>query len=69
MHLYVVVSQWHDSLVVRCYDFVTGETKEAARLAPDEDALLVDELKVGTQHHLSGHTFPLFVPPFSVLRA
>lgn len=69
MHLHVMVSQWHDSLVVRCYDFVTGETKEAARLDPDEDVLLVDEFKVGAQHHRSGNNSPSFIPPFSDLGA
>lgn len=46
MYLLVVVSQWHESLVVRCYDFLSGVTREAERLHPERDAALILEFKV-----------------------
>lgn len=46
MYLLVVVSQLSERFVVRCHDFLSGETKEAARPDPREDAALIKELKV-----------------------
>lgn len=46
MYLLAVVSQWHDSLVVRCYDFLSGETRQAERTDPDRDAALILEFQV-----------------------
>ncbi|CAM9812687.1 unnamed protein product [Pylaiella littoralis] len=45
MYLLVVVSQWHNTLVVRCYDFISGETREVERSNPDLDAALILEFK------------------------
>lgn len=46
MYLLVVVSQLGEHFVVRCYDFSSGETKEAARPDPEGDAALIKEFKV-----------------------
>lgn len=46
MLLLVVVSQWHNQLVFRCYDFASGETREAERPDYGTDAELIRELKV-----------------------
>eukprot|EP00752_Nemacystus_decipiens_P014608 g13008.t1 len=43
--LLVVVCQWHDALVVRCYDFLSGVIREAERPDPDRDAALLLEFK------------------------
>eukprot|EP00904_Undaria_pinnatifida_P012539 jgi/Undpi1/8415/HiC_scaffold_25.g10883.m1 len=45
VHLLVTVSQWHRALRVRCYDFLSGETREAKRPAPDEDAEIIMEFQ------------------------
>ncbi|CAM9270914.1 unnamed protein product [Ectocarpus sp. 8 AP-2014] len=45
MYLLVVVSQWHDALVVRCYDFIGGEIRQAERLDPSRDSALISEFK------------------------
>lgn len=45
-HLLVVVSQWHDALVVRCYDFLSGAIRQAERPDPDRDSALLLEFKV-----------------------
>lgn len=44
MHLLVVVSQWHDALVVRCYDFIGGEIRQAE--SRSRDSALISEFKV-----------------------
>ncbi|CAN0376193.1 unnamed protein product, partial [Ectocarpus sp. 12 AP-2014] len=41
MYLLVVVSQWHDALVVRCYDFIGGEIRQAERLDRSRDSALI----------------------------
>ena len=51
VHLLVTVSQWHRALRVRCYDFLSGETREAKRPAPDEDAEIIMEFQVRTDIH------------------
>ncbi|CAN0203903.1 unnamed protein product, partial [Ectocarpus fasciculatus] len=45
MYLLVVVSQWHDALVVRCYDFIGGEIRQAERLDGSRDSALISEFK------------------------
>ncbi|CAM9468122.1 unnamed protein product [Ectocarpus sp. 4 AP-2014] len=45
MYLLVVVSQWHDALVVRCYDFIGGEIRQAERLDRPRDSALISEFK------------------------
>ncbi|CAM9243555.1 unnamed protein product, partial [Discosporangium mesarthrocarpum] len=46
MLLLVAVSQWHDRLVFRCYDFLTSSTREAKR-DNAVDAALLQDFKVG----------------------
>lgn len=46
MYLLVVVSQWHVALVVRCYDFLSGETRQVERPYADRDEALILEFKV-----------------------
>ncbi|CAM9463487.1 unnamed protein product [Ectocarpus sp. 6 AP-2014] len=45
MYLLVVISQWHDALVVRCYDFISGEIRQAERLDRSRDSALISEFK------------------------
>lgn len=44
--LMVEISQWHQVLIFRCYDFDSGEIREAARLDPETDAALIEDFKV-----------------------
>ncbi|CAM9389734.1 unnamed protein product [Scytosiphon promiscuus] len=45
MYLLVVVSQWHDALVVRCYDFISGESRQAESPDPAKDSALISEFE------------------------
>lgn len=46
MLLLVVVSQCHTRLVVRCYDFDSGEVREAERPDVAADAALIEDFRV-----------------------
>lgn len=45
-YLLVVVSQWHEALVVKCYDFLSGAIRQAERPDPTQDAALLLEFQV-----------------------
>lgn len=46
MLLLVGVSQYHERLIFRCYDFESGDVREAPRSDPAADAALIQEFKV-----------------------
>lgn len=46
MYLLVVLSQWHDAILVRCYDFISGKSRHAESLNPANDSALISEFEV-----------------------
>lgn len=49
MYLFVVVSQWHGDLVVRCHDFFGCETRDAPRPSLEDDAAILQDFRVGCE--------------------